>query len=491
VFAGVSALAANKVFTVVVSSTKATACNVPATVVLDGADAPTFTLLKSQIGGDATGICMLSVWIGKSAAAAPAGTNLTVTWAAAQTSAIVSLDEWTGLDATLGVTGLDAGGTTQIGVQAVGANGTTATAHAVTLAALLSTKSCVLVAATQTASAGAYTNPGSVISAATKTVATPTACMATAMFPSAEKVLHTMTLSTSSNETSYAAIAVELQRPTLVTAYGTLSDATRDWFFGLEIPTPDGAVTSYVHTFDNYEPSAGMKVFQGAATIAGGSTAPVGTGFWKNIGFYDVSSTLNTNRTNQVHQSLNTSGFNYWIKLTRNMIMFTTKVGAAEAYNGALLIDSFITTVADPCPLMSFKVRAASNHNTFTNLPGITVVFDGANTGWVVVALGWTETLHAATTYNLANIVDGWASNKIHAGRIFVAHSHGYAAADIKAYGWARGLVKTDMLGVSNAGGTVNAGDTVTIDGATWTVIAKGSAGFSNSQDLVFVVRAT
>jgi hypothetical protein len=492
VFAGVSALAANKVFTVVVTSTKATACNDPSSVVLDGADAPTFTMISSKIGGDATGIVKVSVWMGKSGADAPAGTNLTVTWAAAQTSSCVSLDEWTGLDDTLAVTGIDASGATQICVQAGTASGTNQTAQPVTVGALLNAGSCLFMMNTQTASTGTYTPPtGWISSAVTKTVATPASCLRTYLRPDAESVTGSATLSSATSETSWAAITLELQRSTLATAYGTLSDASRDWFFVIEIPAVDGAVNSSIGAFERYDPAAGMKVFSSPCPTSGVGN-PGGTGYWKITGWYSYTDVAYLNRTNLAFQALNTSGFNYWIKMTRNALVFATRVGANELMTGAQLVDTFVANVTDAVPLVTCKMLGtAGQTNTFASLPGVATVSGSSTLSWTAVVQGWTQALRQANTYNLANAYDLWQDSKIHVGRLFVWHGDGTTATDAASYGFARGLYKTDFLAVSNAGGTVNLGDTITIDGNTWTVIGYGYFGSIGSQNLVLLTRAT
>jgi hypothetical protein len=178
--------------------------------------------------------------------------------------------------------------------------------------------------------------------------------------------------------------------------------------------------------------------------------------------------------------------------MTRNAIMIGTKVGAAEASTGAMLIDSFVANTTDGCPLITFKQTAAAySYCTFSNLPGVATVGGSSTSSWVIAAMGWTRGLVSAVSYNLADRFDLWQDSKIHVGRLVVAHVDGAAAGTANLYGYLRGLVKIDFLAVSNAGGTVNLGDTISIDGNTWTVIAYGYFGNTGAQNVVLVTRAT
>src|SRR5215472_4494237 len=68
--------AANRFITLCIVNTKATAADDPTSVTLDGSNAPTFTKIFSQASGAGTPILKMSLWIGKSGASAPTGTNL-------------------------------------------------------------------------------------------------------------------------------------------------------------------------------------------------------------------------------------------------------------------------------------------------------------------------------------------------------------------------------------------------------------------------------
>lgn len=489
VFAGVGALSANKVFTVSVINTKATAADDPTAVTLDGSNAPTFTKIASKIGGDATGIIKVTVWMGSSGGSAPTGTNLTVNYGANVPTAVIAImDEWTGLDETLATTGIDASGATQVCVQAGNASGTAATAHTVTLAALLGAKSVIYQVAGQTAGSGNY-NSGvasgwlSSLAAGT-TVATPTAGARTQYKPDREEVVSTLTHSSSTAMTSWATIALELQRKQDSLAYATLNDAGNDWYFILEIPVADGAVNTSCEVTERY--NSGAKAFSSMAPAAGANPV-VGTGYWRTFGFFAYASVTGNNRTNTTHQALNTSGFNYWIKMTKNAILFATKVGTAEMTNGAMLLDSFVTNVPDSLPLMNFKsMIAASAYLTFTSLPGCPTPVTGY--GWAIEIYPWTYPVVTAQTNNSANAVDLWASNKIHVSRLAIFHAEGNIGNTPKC-GLLRGLMKSDFLCCAT-GGTVNRGDTMVIGGNTWTVIATGFFGTSGSPSLKLFVRA-
>jgi len=469
VFAGVGALNANKVYTLAVINTKATLADSPTTVTLDGSNAPTFSLISTQVGGDGTGIIKVSIYLAKSGGSAPTGTNLTVNFGGTQTCCLAILDEWTGLDNTLATSGVDATGSSQVAVQIVGANGTTATAQAVTLAAMHSNKSIIYQVAGETASTQTYTTQsGWVATAATVQGTTPNCAAMAQVKQDNESVTGTLTLSGAG--TSFATLGIELQRSTYTASSTVLNDAGIDWYFVIQIPVPDGAVTSSTCVFERY--NSGYKYFSSPCANPGGNL-PVGSGYWRILNWYSYANVTAINQ--QAHQALNTSGFNYWVKFTNNIVIIATRVGANERANGAMILDSFITNTSD-MPLMSFAPSSGNNSEcTFCRLPGVVVV--PASTAWGVSLRSWTRPPSEANTSNTVNSTDLWASGKIHVSRVFVIHTPGMTAGAGGAYdnGYARGLMKSDILCIS-VGGTVQLGDTMTITGNTWTVIAKNTS---------------
>jgi hypothetical protein len=467
---------ASRFITVCVINSKASAADDPTGVTLDGSNAPTFTKIKSQASGN-VGELKMTLWIGKSSASAPTGTQLTVAFGATQTGCLVIVDEWQGVDLTLGADGVDSSGTTKIGIQVVGANGTSETAHSATLAAFLGNQSVAVTWAAQTASATAYTTeqgwPALAIDLA---MATPVVHARGMWRNDPDDVTGVLT---SAGTTAWACIAFEFQRKINTSSITNANDAGKDFYFIIEIPVPDGAVNSSLNSCEDYD---GFELFRRMPPTAI-STAPVGLG-WRDNTLTQYASVPGNNRASLIHQALNTTGFNYWIKLTNNGVLIGTRVSATEAANGAQLLDSFVTNAVD-LPLINIASVTAAG-NTFSRVPGVLVTM--ASTGYGIDTRGWTTPVTDAFTTNAAGAQDLWSSSKIHVGRIFVSHQAGRSAANAIISGYARGLWKTDYL-CFVAGGTVQLGDTMTIAGNTWTVIAKGTLG--TGQNLIIVTRAT
>lgn len=241
------------------------------------------------------------------------------------------------------------------------------------------------------------------------------------------------------------------------------NDAATDWYFALEIPATDGAVTTNFKVFEDYDGTA--KQFR--RPVAGStSTAPVspGTpGYWRSntlAAYASVTGAL----TFTGLPTLNTTGFSYWIKLHNDGVHFATRVGASSASWGASLMDTLISGFTDSCPLMGYSDGGAG----FSNLPGIT---DATLAKWRIENMtAWT--LQEGS--NATNENDIWQGAKGVAARLLCNHET--SNTDMRLVGGMRGLIKSDLLGI-RSGGTVELGDTTTIDGNTWTVIAKGSLG--------------
>lgn len=488
-FAGVGALSANKVYIVSVVNRKTTLTDSPASVTLDGADAPTFYKIADKVGGDATGILRLTVWMAKSGVSAPAGTNLTVDFSGAnQTACSVFLNECTGLDATLAVTSIDATGATQIVVQAATANGSSGSAQTVTLAAPLSLENVIYHIGATNAGSAAYTysvKSGWVTATNNLATTTPQSIHRDQHRFDGEDLEATLTLSSTSGITSWAGIALELQRSSSATSFTNLNDAGDDWYFGLQIPASDGAVTSSCNAFHLYSGGQVKAIF--GALPTGLSTAPVGSKYWASVGWYLYNSFPSALRTIITHHALNTTGFNYWIKITNNGIIFATRVGDGQQANGFQLLDSFVTNTDDPMPLVGFNPWASANihASTMATLPGVTGSVSSHTFG--TTCLAWTIPTHEAYTNQGAGNTDLWADSKIHVARLLYTHHAGRTAGSPGAanLGYARGLIKTDFLFI-NTGGTVSLGDTMTIKGNTWTCIGRGYMGYSGLWFYVF-----
>ena len=493
-FAGVGAMSANRFYTIAIHNTKASNANTPVSVTLDGANAPTFTKVADAEGVHASNILRASVWIGKSGANAPTGTTLTVNFGAGntQTACLVIMDEWTGLDLSLGTTGVDATGATQIAVQVGGGAGTGTTSHSGELAApCLGRKSVVYSAAGCTATTGTYTQPAGWwrTNGTTASVATPNIRGKAAMRIDNEETSMTWTHSTTTSLTSWIVVLIELQRGTFETEFEHLNDAGQDWYFMIEQPV--GLTGNYcLNAGERYD--AGYKYFSSMIASPAATAVPVGSGYWRSIHFTNYSNVEGNGRTTTLAGTVITTGFNYWIKMARNGVVIATRGAGTEYTVGFMLIDSLVTGIPDPVPLISIRSATTAGNigAAFTNLPGVTVSPGTTTTGWQLLTTGWTTPLVSPTTSQAAGAQDLWADSKVHIGRIFVAHSGGNSSGTGGAAdrGYARGLIKSDFLGMSQ-GGNVQYGDTMTIDGDTWKVISNGFHGSTGTQALIILTR--
>lgn len=472
---------ASRFITVLVVNSKASAADDPTSVALDGSNAPTFTKIKSQASG-ATGILKSTLWIGKSSASAPTGTQLTVTFGATQTGCMVIVDEWQGPDLTLGATTVDPTGVAQIGIQVVGANGTTETAHTPTLAAFLGAKSCAIMWAAETASATAYTTEqGWTPLAADLAMATPTVHARGQFRPDQDDT--TPTLTSGGTIAEWCAIAFEIQRKVNTGSVTNPNDAGIDWYFMIEIPVTDnGTLNTSFNCAEDYD---GNELFRRMPPTPTALT-PVSPGGWRDNTLTQYNGVPGNNRGSTTHQILNTTGFSYWIKMTPNLIIVSTRVGAAEKSNGAMLLDSFCTNAAD-MPLMNYQDNSTAG-NSFSRLPGVATAI--ASQAFQITNEPWTVPVVDAFTTNAAGAQDLWSSNKIHVSRCMAAHSPGRSTTLATTIGYARGLYKTDLL-IFAAGGTVQLGDTMTIAGNTWTVVGKVWDATSATAKWIMVTRAT
>lgn len=481
----------NQFITVCIINSKASAADDPTSVSLDGSNAPTFTKIKSQASGGASTILKMTLWIGKTGGSAPTGTQLTVSFGATQTGCIAIVDQWAGCDLTLSANNVDATGATQIGIQVVGNNGTNQTTHSATLATMLGPQSIAVTWTSQTASTGTYTpEAGWTGLAAELTMSTPVVHARGMFRPYQDDLTGVMTLSSATSETDWSCIALEFQRTTASTSVTSANDAGVDWYFVIEIPATDGAVNSSFNSAQDYD---GYHLFNRMPPAGGTGLIPVGSGGWRTDTLAPYGGTINgntlitgNNRGSTTHQILNTSGFNYWIKLTKNAVTISTRVSASEAMSGATLLDSFVTNATDNIPLINISNVAAGN--TFSCIPGATGTSLGTS-AFTCYTQGWTTPMQEGFTTNSAGSQDLWASQKVHVSRIFVAHSPGRSTTLATTNGYARGLWKSDFLAIQR-GGTVQLGDTMTISGNTWTVISNSANAFGSGQTLIVLTRA-
>lgn len=477
--------ATSKFLTVFIFNMKGSAADDPTSVTLDGSNAPTFTKIKSQASGGGSTTVKTTLWIAKTGGSAPTGTQLTISFGGVtQLGCGIIVDQWDGMDLTLAATGVDSSGTTQIGIQVVGNNGTTQTAHSATLATMLNNKSIAVTwAACATGTGTQYTteagwNP----TAGANSVVTAPPTQARGMFRPYQEDL-TGVLTNIGTITEWAVISFEFGRTAAATTVTSPNDSGIDWYFVIEIPATDGAVNSSFNCAEDYDLNKSFNRMPPAPT----STAPVSSGGWRSDTFAAYASYTGNNRSSTVHQTLNTSGFNYWIKLTKNAVTISTRVGSSEMMNGAMLLDSFITIGTD-LPLVNVSGSTATG-NSMSRVMGVSSTIS-PGTGWECETYPWTTPTRQGIGTNAAASQDLWMGQKIHVARIFVGHSAGNTTANASLYGYAKGLWKTDFLCFTR-GGTVQLGDTMTISGNTWTVINNSSIVLGTGQALILLTRAT
>lgn len=286
---------------------------------------------------------------------------------------------------------------------------------------------------------------------------------------------------------SSSIFAVELQRAaTPDTEFTELSANGEDWFFVLEIPVADGAVNT------NYSVH---RIFYGGVNLFSGNINEYGnylpdTIFWTmSLRLSSAAGVYRPNRPSLVIQPLNVTGFDYWIKMTNSSLVISTRVAAAEATIGAICLESFLVGVDDKWPIIIISANY-SNANNFMTLPG--VVSPASNSDmWRAYNEQWSRAGSLGVTSNSVGYVDLWQEGKIHVSRIFCSHNPGRTggASGSAVLGFARGLWPDDYRAFAS-GGTVQLGDTMTIDGNTWTVIGKSSAYGYNAPGMVIVARA-
>jgi hypothetical protein len=441
----------------------------PTGVTMNGTNPPTFTKIKSQASGSSSPnkIIKATLWIGKTDGTfVAAGTpQITVSFGSTQQGCMCIAEQFEGCDLTLGADAVDGTGATKIGIQVVGNGGTTSpAAHSATLASYLGPQSIGYVVAAQTASGGTYTNgveagwTPTVISAGSITelsMATPATHMIAAVRPDYDDTSPTLTISSTTSMTDWVCIAFEFQRTTDATSVTNPNDAGKDWYFMLEIPTTDnGSTASNTNCAENYDLN---KFFAGVAASSAAAT-PVLPNYRRDETLRLYNSATGNNRANQAHQTLNTTGFSYWIKITPNGILIATRVASAEATNGAMLLDSFVTNATDALPLIHFCEQAAGN--VYTRLPGVTA----ANSAqWQITTVPWTTPVVDAFTTQAANAQDLWANSKCHAARVFSVHTPGRSTVNAITSGYGRGLWKTDYLCMNPGAGTIQLGDRLSI----------------------------
>jgi hypothetical protein len=290
-----------------------------------------------------------------------------------------------------------------------------------------------------------------------------------------------------------------------VTSYNT--DVYRVWFAGTFVNTNVGTITgtgtgctitiaetvpgksdeSWVITcpFEQYS-TVYHKFKRGASFKSGASNSgpavdangyPAYSSVWGGDIWYNIAVTQSYGA--YWPMTLNKTGFTYEIKMTKNFIAIGFKVGVTEKFCYLGLMDSMVApAIGDPYPLIAQgngMVVDSATQGGFTNLPGVASLAT-VNGGFGTIIAPWTyPALYANAMSNASNANDKWQENKIHVSRALVLHK--VTTSSSYLYGFARGLLKSDIM-IIPMGGTVNIGDTMTInDDATpevWTCMGPG-----------------
>ena len=297
------------------------------------------------------------------------------------------------------------------------------------------------------------------------------------------------------------------------------NDAGQDWYVGLSRRASDNT-TMDAWVFEDYKSIAAYpadadrgKCRRPLGCHLSSPSAPDVTNYTFDETFRTFEARRATAATGRgyVEMGLNSSGFNYALKLTKNMILLSTYVGTTQQGFFATLIDSAIT-LTDTLPLVAGGIGTTTagalktgNNNydrwgCFTRLPGVTaanIASAGLGTSsyiWQASFAPWT--INGGMGANVAGVNDKWQGGKGHASRIAVFHKSyaGVVNASVtwpSYLGWLRGLVKPDLLALAVASGTVNFLDTVTIGAnADWTVVDKAWPTGRNDLNCILVTRA-
>lgn len=245
------------------------------------------------------------------------------------------------------------------------------------------------------------------------------------------------------------------------------NDAATDWYVAWRLPVTDGAVSSNFNVFEDYEGGTNKRFKRPVAGPA--VQAPTGTGFWRSDTYAAAASVVGVQQ--ETIFTLNTTGFSYWIKLTKNGIWVTCQVGSTLGTHIALLGDTMVASgvATDSCPLFAHGAGGGSGIEA-SREPGVT---DGTKTKWNYGECApWT--LLAGS--NAPNNNDLFQGNKVALSRICVLRTGG--AGVINLIGAFRALLKPELILCFQTGGTVNIGDTIVINGVTYVVMWPGTGTF-------------
>ena len=177
--------------------------------------------------------------------------------------------------------------------------------------------------------------------------------------------------------------------------------------------------------------------------------------------------------------TFNSTGFRYWITMTNNFIMVSTRVGTTQYHNYYGLMDSLVdASLNDTLPLVMLctnNTQVATN-GAFIRLPGITSVA-GVSYSFDARPMAWNGVCTSSITGTavLQGNYDIWKDQKIDVSRVMVWQN--VATSQYVNWGCIRGLLKSEIMCITT-GGSVALGDTITIGEDTWTVVGLNAASY-------------
>jgi hypothetical protein len=183
------------------------------------------------------------------------------------------------------------------------------------------------------------------------------------------------------------------------------------------------------------------------------------------------------------YPTLNTTGFTYQIKLTKDFLLIAVRVGTTENHAYFGLMDSLVASDKnDDMPLLALSTtnNGANSSKGFSNLPGVVSYPATAYLGGAILT-SWTNLIGVGT--NATNQNDIWQVNRIPIYRGMLYHN--VSSSLFYQCGAVRGLLKEDVL-CFYTGGTVVLGDTVAVnDDATPTTYVVIGASENNNYLIV------
>lgn len=205
--------------------------------------------------------------------------------------------------------------------------------------------------------------------------------------------------------------------------------------------------------------------------------------------FTDTYTTIQLSNAPDFSPTSNTTGWSYWLKIDHNFMFLSVRSGPTTSYFMAGLFDSVISNTTDTMPLACLT----TGNGSFSRLPGVTLGA-GGTAQWGAAVFPWTTTILLNSTLVTTDL---WLNSRIPVSRAGLAHS--VSAANTTTYGGVRGLLKSEILVLYTSAATFLPGDTIVIDGNTWTCITGGATftgsisvanGLSAVQALTAFVRA-